>query len=87
MSIINNLPTGDLSDLDDISQEDLFHGGGEWEIQIGDSANIGGIIAGEPIIVKSNVDSNVPQDPSVECSAPDSPIIDIADEMKAFLEQ
>ena len=87
MSIIDNLPKGDLSDLDDISYEDLFHGYGEWEIQIGDSTNIGGIIAGDPIFINPSEDNNVPQDSSGECSAPDSPIIDITDEMKAFLEQ
>ena len=78
------LPTEDSSDLDNVAQEDFFHGGEEWEIQIEDPANLGGIIAGEPSIVKSNVDNNVPQEPSGECSAPGSPIIDILMKRRPF---
>ena len=78
-SISDNLTTDDstnLVHLGDITQEDLFRG--DCGIQIEDVANLDRIIAGESMIINSNVDNNE------EGSAPKSPMIAITDEMKAF---
>ena len=53
MLTIDDCQTEDSSDWNNISQDDLFLG--EWEIQIEGSANLRAVMAGDPIMINPSV--------------------------------